>query len=209
MENNKDAFMSYVCDAIIAAYKKQEPEYQLEDLRAVFNAQTEKISIFARKQVVSEPTVSCQISLVEAQQLIPSIKIGEFLEIEVTPANFSHFVRIAIQTAKELAMDRHDRDLILKEFNARKGTCTTGLIERIEPVDNGRKNVIVYLGRVEGCLTPEEQLLNEAYTVGNRLRVFIAKLQDEQAEAKIIVSRIHPELEREQSEFLSEFQSDS
>ncbi|MFX7212941.1 NusA N-terminal domain-containing protein, partial [Acinetobacter baumannii] len=76
-----------------------------------------------------------EISLVDAQDLIPDVAVGEVLEIEVTPADFSEFGRIAAQTAKQLMTQRlreAEKELIKKEFEARKGTCTTGQIERIE-----------------------------------------------------------------------------
>src|SRR5262249_11503445 len=154
--NTEDEFISYVCDAIIAAYKMKVPDHNVEGVRAIFNKETGEIGIFAPKEVVERVTNEYhQISIRDAQDLVTDVTVGEVLEIEVTPGDFSEFGRVASQTAKQLITQRlseAEREWIKKEFEARKGTCTTGQIERIEVISNNRSNVIVNLGRVEGCM---------------------------------------------------------
>ncbi|MBN9393745.1 MAG: transcription termination/antitermination protein NusA [Candidatus Melainabacteria bacterium] len=197
----QEEFISYVCDAIVAAYKKKVPDHDVEGVRAIFDTETGEIGIFAPKEVVDEVSNEYhEISLADAQDLIPDVTSGEVLEIEVTPADFSEFGRIAAQTAKQLITQRlreAEKELIKKEFEARKGTCTTGQIERIEVISNSRNNVIVNLGRVEGCMPSREQLPGETYRVGNRVRVYVLELRDTGRVPQIIVSQAHPELVRE------------
>jgi N utilization substance protein A len=197
----QEEFISYVCDAIVAAYKKKVPDHDVEGVRAIFDHETGEIGIFAPKEVVEKISNEYhEISLVDAQDLIPDVAVGEVLEIEVTPADFSEFGRIAAQTAKQLMTQRlreAEKELIKKEFEARKGTCTTGQIERIEVISNSRNNVIVNLGRVEGCMPTREQLPGETYRVGNRVRVYVLELRDTGRIPQIIVSQAHPELVRE------------
>jgi len=90
-----------------------------------------------------------------------------------------------------------EKELIKKEFEARRGTCTTGQIERIEVISNNRNNVIINLGRVEGCMPSKEQLPGETYRVGNRVRVYVLELRETGRVPQIIVSQAHPELVRE------------
>jgi transcription termination/antitermination protein NusA len=197
----QEEFISYVCDAIVAAYKKKVPDHDVEGVRAIFDKETGEIGIFAPKEVVTDVTNEYhEIGLVEAQDLIPDVTVGEVLEIEVTPVDFSEFGRIAAQTAKQLITQRlreAEKELIKKEFEARKGTCTTGQIERIEVVGDNRTNVIVNLGRVEGCMPSKEQLPGDSYRVGNRVRVYVLELRDSGRVPQIIVSQAHPELVRE------------
>ncbi|HEY9682791.1 MAG TPA: transcription termination factor NusA [Oculatellaceae cyanobacterium] len=197
----QEEFIGYVCDAIVAAYKKKVPDHDVEGVRAIFDHETGEIGIFAPKEVVSEVENEYhEISLVDAQDLIPDVTVGEVLEIEVTPADFSEFGRIAAQTAKQLMTQRlreAEKELIKKEFEARKGSCTTGQIERIEVISNSRNNVIVNLGRVEGCMPTREQLPGETYRVGNRVRVYVLELRETGRVPQIIVSQAHPELVRE------------
>jgi len=197
----QEEFISYVCDAIVAAYKKKVPDHDVDGVRAIFDHETGEIGIFAPKEVVEKVSNEYhEISLVDAKDLIPDVTTGEVLEIEVTPADFSEFGRIAAQTAKQLMTQRlreAEKELIKKEFEARKGTCTTGQIERIEVISNTRNNVIVNLGRVEGCMPSREQLPGETYRVGNRVRVYVLELRETSRVPQIIVSQAHPELVRE------------
>jgi transcription termination/antitermination protein NusA len=197
----QEEFINYVCDAIVAAYKKKVPDHDVEGVRAIFDNETGEIGIFAPKEVVEQVNNGFhEIGLAQAQDLIPDVSVGEVLEIEVTPADFSEFGRIAAQTAKQLITQRlreAAKELIKKEFEARKGSCTTGQIERIEVISNTRNNVIVNLGRVEGCMPSREQLPGEMYRVGNRLRVYVLELRETGRSPQIIVSQAHPELVRE------------
>jgi transcription termination/antitermination protein NusA len=90
-----------------------------------------------------------------------------------------------------------ENELIRREFDHRKNTCTTGQIERIEVINNNHNNVIINLGQVEGCLTYGEQLPGETHKVGNRVRVYILELRENERIPQIIVSQTHPELLRE------------
>ncbi|MBK9620060.1 MAG: transcription termination/antitermination protein NusA [Candidatus Obscuribacter sp.] len=197
----QEEFIAYVCDAIVAAYKKKVPDHDVEGVRAIFDTETGEIGIFAPKEVVEKVSNEYhEIGLKDAQDLIPDVTAGEVLEIEVTPHDFSEFGRIAAQTAKQLITQRlreAEKELIKKEFDARKGSCTTGQIERIEVISNSRNNVIVNLGRVEGCMPSREQLPGETYRVGNRVRVYVLELRETGKVPQIIVSQAHQELVRE------------
>lgn len=197
----QDVFISYVCDAIVAAYKKKVKDHDIEGVRAIFDTDTGEIGIFAPKEVVSEVNNSFyEIGLSDAQDLIPDVSVGEVLEIEVTPPDFSYFGRIAAQAAKQLITQRlreAEKELVKREFDARRGTCTTGQIERIEVVNNSKHVVVVNLGRVEGYIPVKEQLPGESYRVGNRVRVFISELKETAKIPQIIVSQAHPQLVRE------------
>jgi N utilization substance protein A len=197
----QEEFIAYVCDAIVTAYKKKVPDHDVEGVRAIFDTETGEIGIFAPKEVVEKVSNEYhEIGLKDAQDLIPDVTAGEVLEIEVTPHDFSEFGRIAAQTAKQLITQRlreAEKELIKKEFDARKGSCTTGQIERIEVISNSRNNVIVNLGRVEGCMPSREQLPGETYRVGNRVRVYVLELRETGKVPQIIVSQAHQELVRE------------
>ncbi len=197
----QDVFISYVCDAIVAAYKKKVKDHDIEGVRAIFDTETGEIGIFAPKEVVDNVANTFhEISLTEAQDLIPDVSIGEVLEIEVTPPDFSYFGRIAAQAAKQLITQRlreAEKELVKREFETRKFTCTTGQIERIEVVNNSKPVVVVNLGRVEGYIPVKEQLPGENYRVGNRVRVYILELKDTGKVPQIIVSQAHPQLVRE------------
>ena len=96
--NTQDEFISYICDAIVAAYKKKVPDHDVEGVRAIFDKETGEIGIFAPKKVVKEVSNEFhEVSLTDAQILILDVTLGEILEIEVTPADYREFGRVARQ----------------------------------------------------------------------------------------------------------------
>jgi N utilization substance protein A len=117
--------------------------------------------------------------------------LGDTVEIEVTPADFG---RIAAQTAKQVIMQKireAARDAIYQEFSEQEGQVVPGTIQRIE----GRR-VYVDLGRVEGILPEREQIRNERYRPGLRMRFYVLETRRTTRQPQIILSRTHPGLLR-------------
>ncbi|MBI3671649.1 transcription termination factor NusA [Candidatus Azambacteria bacterium] len=62
-------------------------------------------------------------------------------------------------------------------------------VQRIE----GR-NIVVDLGKTTGIMYPEEQVAGEYYRIGDRLRVYIVKVETTNKGPVILVSRSHPKM---------------
>ncbi len=117
--------------------------------------------------------------------------LHEEVEVEVTPPNFG---RIAAQTAKQTILQRiqeAERDLVFDEFANREGEALTGTIERIEP-----RGITVNLGKAEGILPPQEQVSRERYRIGQRIKVYLLKVDRGIRAPQLIVSRGHRGLVR-------------
>jgi N utilization substance protein A len=133
-----------------------------------------------------------QIALADARKIKPDVEIGDPLEEDVTPEEFG---RIAAQSAKQVITQRireAEKMLVLKEFEDKRDTVTTGIVQRIE----GR-NVIINIGKSEAILPPREQLPGEYYRVGNKLRVYVSDIRDSGRVPQIVVSQAHPAMVRE------------
>jgi len=126
----------------------------------------------------------------DAQEIKKKIKIGDELKIDLEiPSDFG---RIAAQTAKQVIIQRireAERETILNEFKKREGEVINTVVQRREG-----PNVIVDLNKTMGLLPPEEQVRNDNYSTGSRLRVIILKVEDTNRGPKIVVSRAHPEV---------------
>ncbi len=101
------------------------------------------------------------------------------------------FGRIAAQTAKQVVMQRlreAERESVVQEFGGKEGSIVSGTIQRIE-----RGIVYVDLGRATAVLPPDEQIKNERYFPGMRLRAYLYSL-DEGARSgfSMRLSRTHP-----------------
>ena len=65
----------------------------------------------------------------------------------------------------------------------------SGIIQRME-----QSNVFLDIGKTTGILFPEEQIPNERYRLGQRLRVYILEVKKESRGPNIILSRAHPKM---------------
>src|ERR1041385_7572911 len=90
---NREVLVKAVEEALVSAAKKAVGPAR--ELRCAIDPKNGDIRAFA-KLVVSEKVVSKhdQISVFDARRIKPDAQLGEELEVEVTPANFS---RIASQ----------------------------------------------------------------------------------------------------------------
>lgn len=126
----------------------------------------------------------------EAKKIKPGIKIGE--ELEIALETQKDYGRIAAQTAKQVILQRikeTERATILEEYKAKEGEIISGIVRRIEG-----KNIYFDIGKAIGVLPKEEQVPGEFYRPGQRLKVYILKVEDTSKGPIIFLSRIYPKL---------------
>jgi N utilization substance protein A len=185
-----DVIIEAVQNALAATYKRQYG--QVPDVRVVLDTDTGEFHVYAEKTIVIEvQDEAVQISLKDVENYPGNPGLNEVVEVEVTPPNFG---RIAAQTAKQTILQRiqeAERDLVYEEFANREGEMLTGTIERVEP-----RGMIVNLGKAEAVLPPQEQVPRERYRLGQRLKVYLVKVDRGMRTPQLIVSRGHRGLVR-------------
>lgn len=190
---SKDVLIASLCDAMVAAYKKHMHVKEAANIEAILDEQTGEIGVFSTKLVVNEvEDPELQISLEEAQEIDDEVEVDDEVKIEVTPDQFG---RIAAQSAKQVITQRirdAERNNILNEFMEKKGTLTTGIIQRVE-----NRNVIVNIGKTDAIMPQREQIPREYYKPGNRIRVFVLNVKETNRLPQVIVSHAHAEIVRE------------
>ena len=152
-------------DALLSAYRKNYGG--AEDARIVIDKETGVILVY-------EPREN---------------KKGVIEDVEVTPKNFG---RIAAQTAKQVIIQRireAERELMFDEYRDREGDIVTGIIQQ-----NDQRYTLVDLGKVEALLPPSEQVRNERYEHGARIKTYIVDVRRTNKGPQIMVSRTHPGL---------------
>jgi len=130
------------------------------------------------------------ILLEEAKKINPEIKTGEELKIPVEPKE--DFGRIAAQTAKQVILQKikeAEREEILKEYQEKEGQVISGIVQRVED-----KAVYFDVGRTTGVLSRPEQIRGEFYRPGQRLKLYILKVEETPKGPILFVSRAHPKL---------------
>jgi transcription termination/antitermination protein NusA len=113
-------------------------------------------------------------------------------ERDVTPDDFG---RIAAQTAKQVILQRireAERDLMFEEYRDRVGELITGIVQQ----HDSRYTLVQLRERVEALLPKSEQIHNERYDHGQRIKAVITEVSAQAKGPSIIVSRRSPELIR-------------
>ena len=190
---SKEDIIEALKDAMVAAYKRHLRVKEAENIEAILVEETSEIGIFRTKVVVKELSdPDTEITLEEALEIDEEVEVDDEVKIEVTPEQFG---RIAAQAAKQVLTQRirdAEKNNILNEFLEKKGTLTTGIIQRVE----GR-NVIVNIGKTDAVMPQREQIPGEYYKPGNRIRVFVLNVKETNRLPQVIVSHAHAAIVRE------------
>jgi N utilization substance protein A len=105
------------------------------------------------------------------------------------------FGRIPAQTAKQIMIQKireAERDVIYADYEAKIDTLVNGTVQRFD-----KGSIVVNLGRTEGIVPRQEQVFNEQYRPGDRIRAYVVKVQKKGQKVMIILSRTHPNLVKE------------
>jgi len=187
----REIVLKAVETALVSAYKKDNFAAD-QDISVKINPNTGGVQVWAEKIAVEAPAdLHREISLGEARRIKPDVEIGDTIAVEATPHNAG---RIAAQTAKQVILQRlHEAEhsAIFEEYADKEGDIITGMVRRIEP-----RQIFVDLGRTEAILPTMEQMQNERYRIGQRLRVYLLEVAKTGKGPRLIVSRSHPNLLR-------------
>lgn len=186
----KEAVLSSVEHALKTVYAKMAKTE--EDVTVEIDTANATIRVFVNKRVVAEIEDPINdIELAEAQRIAQNAQIGDVIRIERTPDNFG---RIAAQTAKQVVLQRirdYERDTIYDEYHEKQGEVLNGIVQRADS-----RAVIVELGRAEAVMPAREQVPNERYRPGQRIKVYLVEVNRDPRGPQLIVSRSHPNLIR-------------
>lgn len=160
--------------------KSKENEEKIETKESEENEEDRKIRFNSERDVVLE----------DAQKIKKGSKVGDILEIELESKK--DYGRIAAQTAKQVIIQKireAERDAMFKEYKEKEGEVVNGTIQRIE----GR-NVYADIGKSVGVLFPSEQIPGEHYHIGQRIKIYILRVESDPKGPGITLSRTHPEI---------------
>lgn len=184
----KEFFLETLEAALAAAYKKNYGEARSIEVK--ITPEKNKIEFFAYKTVVETvEDPDTQVSLEDAQQLKKSIKLGDTLKEEITPKDFG---RIAAGTAKQVIIQKlreAERSMAFGELENKVDSIINGVVRRVE----GDAVYVELSGTtIEGVMMTSDQIPNEKYAVGARIKVYVKKLREGFNGVQAIVSRAVP-----------------
>ena len=164
-----------------------------ENMRGELNKDTGEITAYIYKTVVAdedqiEDPVN-QITLAEANEMAPGVEVGSEIRIY---RDTSPLGRIAAQLAKQIIFQKvreAERDTVFQEYAHREKEVLNATVKRLEGQD-----VIFDLGKAEARCPKREQSRLEQFSVGERVRVVLIKVDRAAKGPQVIVSRAAPEL---------------
>ena len=175
-------------DAIVVASRKYFKSN--EDLRGRINPETGEIDVLAVRKVVEEVTNPVrEISLEEARETKPDAQMDDEIEFLKPTVGLG---RIAAQMAKQVIFQKvreAERESVFTEYHKHVGEIVNCVVKRYETGD-----IIVELGKTEGKLSKRDQSRLENFSVGDRIRVVITKVDKTAKGPQVMVSRTDPSL---------------
>lgn len=126
----------------------------------------------------------------EAREIKKDVQPGDELEFDLPHQD--EFGRIAAQTAKQVIIQRvreAEREAVFDEFKNREGEIVSGIIQRIE-----MRTIFVDIGRAVAVLLPEEQLPQDRYSPGQRMKFLLLVVEKNPKGPGVFLSRSHPRL---------------
>lgn len=126
----------------------------------------------------------------EAKKKGEKVEPGE--EIVTTLEPQEDFGRIAAQTAKQVVLQKireAEKEIVLEEYKSKEGEIVSGIVQRIEG-----SNIYFDIGKSLGVLPREEQIRGEFYKEGQRLKLYILRVDTTPRGPVILLSRSYPKL---------------
>ena len=131
-----------------------------------------------------------ELQIKDAKLIKKTAKVGDVIKTKLSvPAEYG---RMAAQTAKQVIIQKlreAERDMIFSEFKNKEHEVVAGLVQRRE----GRV-VLVDLDKAVGVLPAEEQIMNERYRPGDRIKVYVKQVGVTPRGPEIILSRTSDEI---------------
>jgi N utilization substance protein A len=205
-----DTLMAALEDALLSAYKKTpgaakyarvDLDRNTADFRVFELILPPELEEKLMAQVISEQEEEIdpetgEMREPEEPELDPELIAPYEDQIETRDVTPDDFGRIAAQTAKQVILQRireAERHMMFEEYQDRVGELITGIIQQ----SDNRYTLVQLRERVEALLPRSEQVWNERYDHGMRVKAVITEVNAEGKGPGIVVSRRSPELIKE------------
>jgi len=205
-----DKLMDALADALLSAYKKTpgaakyarvDLDHETGDFRVfelILPAELEEklLAEAAEAQEEEEREIdpeTGELKELEEPELDPEMIAPYEDQIETRDVTPDDFGRIAAQTAKQVILQRireAERMMMFEEYQDRVGELITGIIQQSDK----RYTLVQLRERVEALLPKSEQVYNERYDHGMRVKAVITDVSDSTKGPAIVVSRRSSEL---------------
>src|SRR5918992_1230113 len=183
--------MDALADALLSAYKKtpgaakyarvdldhQTGDFRVYELILPPELEEKLLEQAAEEQERTIDPETGELREPEEPELDPEMLAPYESQIESRDVTPDDFGRIAAQTAKQVILQRireAERMMMFEEYQDRVGELITGLIQQ----SDSRYTLVQLRERVEALLPKSEQVYNERYDHGMRVKAVITDVSD-------------------------------
>ena len=208
----KEKMLEAIELALATAYKKEYGK-KGQIVRAVFDNNSGKVEFYQVKIVVDESKVIMEdeedeqdikniaeedirvrfnpehhMFLADAKKIKKDAKVDD--EIIFPLEEKGDYGRIAAQTAKQVIIQKireAEKTSVLAEYGKKEGDIVSGTVQRME-----RGAIFIDMGRAMGIISYEDQIPNEHYKQGERIRGYLYAVEESPKGIMLKISRSHP-----------------
>ena len=195
-EKEKDIPMDYMLQQIEKAIVIACKNYYDGNENVVFKVDPEKNTFDVKlvKTIVEEvENPNYEVTLEQASQINKRKKfaVGDEIEVPLDPKKLG---RIAVSSARNVirqGISTGEKGRALLEFQSKLGEIVTATVERIDPKSG---IATIKIGKSEAMLPKNEQIGLDDLREGDRVKVFISDVKDNERGPHAFISRTHPGL---------------
>ena len=195
-EKEKDIPMDYMLQQIEKAIVIACKNYYDGNENVVFKVDPEKNTFDVKlvKTIVDEvENPNYEVTLEQAKQINKRKKfaVGDEIQVPLDPKKLG---RIAVSSARNVirqGISTGEKGRALLEFQSKLGEIVTATVERIDPKSG---IATIKIGKSEAVLPKNEQIGLENLQEGDRVKVFISDVKDNERGPHAFISRTHPGL---------------
>jgi len=181
----KDIIIETIEVAVAAAYRKDYGQSE-EDIKSKLDEESGQFKVWQVFEVVEEPeNIHAQLTVDQAQEYKKGAKLADVIEIELEPHD--DFGRIAAQTAKQVISQRlreAEKEILYAEYKDKQGQLINGYVQQVEG-----PNVILNIGKLNGLMIASDQIPNQHYYPGQRLKVLVYTVEETPRGPRVLVTR--------------------
>lgn len=190
----RDKIFEALETALATATKKKYPVDIA--VRVTIDKKEGSYRTFRRWNVVASNELdhpASEISLEAARLDYPDIEVGDVVEEEIESVAFD---RITIQTAKQVLSQKvkdAEREQLLAEQRQRIGQVINATVKK-----QGRDFLVLDLGNNAEAVLKKDQLIpHETFGRGDRIKVLLAEIKNDNKNPQIVCSRTSPQFLKE------------
>ncbi len=185
---DKEELLKAIETSIKSAYQRNYRDSTRVDV--TLDRDTGEITVYEKRNIVENVVdPKNEISIEEVKKLDPTLQVGDVYMNVITPKDFG---RIAAQNAKQLIIQKikdAERAMVYDQYIDREEEMINGTITRFD-----KNNALINIGTAEGILPVSEQIKDESYTRGQRIKTYIVSVKKSSKGSQIRLSRTHPGL---------------